>query len=103
MTAPAPARLGAQVSLKEPDAGARRETLRAFLAMGFQVFEADDGVTLSIQGPPALFAQVFHQKAADLANRTLRDDLKLATPPALTDRVAAIHLLPPPERYGGVP
>lgn len=96
--------MGAQVSLRERNVGSKKETLRALLAMGFQVFEADDGVTLSIQGPPSLFAKVFHRKAAELASRTIRDDLKLATPAELTNRVESIYLLPPPETFGmGMP
>jgi hypothetical protein len=95
--------LPADLSPYMPTQAGRRAGREAFEGLGFKVFEDAMGVTMSIEGPPALFTRAFGIPRATLRGlKALKASpaVRLDPPEAVRDLVEEIVLIPPPEWFG---
>jgi hypothetical protein len=82
-----------------PDRAVRDKATHILGRLGFGVFEAADGLTLSIQAPASVFTSVFGVKADRLRRIRPTSTRDLDVPDELEPFVDAIVVLPPPEYF----
>ena len=83
-----------------PAASARRAVSAAFTRLGFRVLEDAQGLSMSIEAPPAIFQRVFGLAPQSAAKATAAQPISLQAPPEIAAHVAAITLLVSPEWMG---
>lgn len=81
------------------DPSVREKAKRILGRLGFEVFEATNGLTLSIQAPASVFTRAFGVKASRLRNVRSTSSIDLDVPDDLDPFVEAIVVLPPPEYF----
>jgi hypothetical protein len=82
---------------------ARDEAVRALQKRGFRVFPDEAGLTVAIEGSPALFAKTFGVPEKRLLDVSAADTLALAPPKELEHVVENIFLMPRPEWFSTGP
>jgi len=87
----------ADLSLFRATPASREAVQRFFEHCGFRVFLDSEELFLSIEGSPALFAQVFGISQRGLSQVAAKDTTALSVPAEIQPFVETIVMLPPPE------